>query len=106
LQGDTLVFKFPLLGHATKGASTALTDNTSVQAFVARFNRANTISAVNAKAGNLPAARYTTSAAYWEGVQDLFGKQQAEKSGQPEQKQSKVIIRYGRDESGKSVRLN
>lgn len=105
LQGDTLVFVFPQLGHATKGASTALTDNTSVQAFVARFNRANNISAVNAKAGNLPATRYTTSAAYWEGVQDLFAEQQAAKSGQPVQKTNDTVIKYGRNEAGKATRL-
>ena len=70
--------------------------------FVARFNRANEISALHRKVGNLPAARYTTSRAYWDTVQNLFGEQQAEKSGQPVQK-APVVPKWGRDESGKPI---
>jgi hypothetical protein len=104
LQGDKLVFRFPV-ANRTSGFAPGVSDTSAEQAFVARFNRANQISALHRKVGNLPATRYTTSAAYWDTVQNLFGEQQAEKSGQPVQTLSPKVFQYGRDESGKPIRL-
>ena len=103
LQGDKLVFTFPKAG-ATSGFAPGVSDTSAEQAFVARFNRANRISSLHRKVGNLPAARYTTTAGYWDTVQNLFGQQQAEKSGQPVQPVTPAgTFKYARDETGKPV---
>ena len=103
LQGDKLVFVFPK-ANATSGFAPGVSDTSKEQAFVARFNRANQISALHRRTGTLPAARYTTTAAYWDTVQNLFGEQQAEKSGQPVKPLNPAgVSKWGRDESGKPV---
>ena len=103
LQGDKLVFVFPKADQ-TSGFAPGVSDTSAEQAFVARFNRANTISALHRQTGTLPATRYTNTAAYWDTVQNLFGEQQAERSGQPVQK-APVVPKWGRDESGKPILL-
>lgn len=103
LQGDKLVFNYPK-ANSTSGFAPGVSDTSAEQAFVARFNRANQISALHRRVGNLPASRYKNTTEYWNTVQNLFGEQQAEKSGQPVQKVSAPTVpKWGRDESGKPI---
>ena len=109
LQGNKLVFNFAhSVAGKTEGTVPGVTDTSAELAFIARFNRANDISSLHSSHGTLPPTRYTTTANYWDNIQTNFAVKAAAKSGQPVQKPAAqpVVIKYGRDSNGKSVRLN
>jgi hypothetical protein len=103
-EGDKLTFAFDA-GTTSGGIAPGVSDTSAERAFVARFNRANQISSLHRRSGNLPAARYTNTEQYWETVTTLFDKEVAEKSGQPQTKPPANVVQWGRDEQGRPIRL-
>lgn len=82
-------------------------DTSAQQAFVARYNRADSISSKHARAGNLPTNRYGSQQKYFETVTTLFDAQKAELSGEKVvDGNAPAIPKWGRDDSGKPVLIN
>lgn len=73
-------------------------------AFVARFNRANTISGAHSATGTLASTRYSGTQDYWETVTSA-GKEVLAGVKAPEETDKPAIVQWGRDENGKPIQI-
>ena len=82
-------------------------DTSAQQAFVTRYNRADSISMKHSRAGNIPAIRYGSQVKYFDTVKSIFDAGVAEKSGNKVvDGNAPAVPKWGRDASGKPVLID
>lgn len=98
--GGLLTFKAEFAPLTPQGAREEF--DKEAPAFVRRFNQANKISSMYSRVGILPASRYTNATDFFNVVSTSVQEELADES---QGKKKAIIVRWGRDSTGKPIRI-